>query len=193
MDAWLANTSSLLALYTWPHTNTTCISPIDTSPYFKYAECPRMGGRTVISWLVYLLSLRSFPHGSFSYEDTDGFWVLGGTEGSMTFKGIIGHTRIYRRHLLFPNQVDRLIHMVNCICTKGKSLAHTNCILQVTWTTYMSIHIYSVFELRWNFGLAWIRKLILFTLENLFMLYWDFGRRTIYMRTIPKKCHVNWP
>lgn len=48
---------------------------------------------------------RDFPHGTFSYKDTDGFWVLGGTEGSQTFKGIIGHTRIYRRHLLFLNQV----------------------------------------------------------------------------------------
>jgi len=50
-------------------------------------------------------SLSSFPHGTFPYKDTDGFWVLGGTEGSKTFKGIIGHTRIYRRHFLFPNQV----------------------------------------------------------------------------------------
>ena len=49
--------------------------------------------------------LHSFPHGTFSYKDTDGYWVLGGTEGSKTFKGIIGHTRIYRRHFLFPNQV----------------------------------------------------------------------------------------
>lgn len=49
--------------------------------------------------------LPRFPYGSFNYKDTEGFWVLGGTEGSQTFQGIIGHTRIYRRHLLFPNQV----------------------------------------------------------------------------------------
>lgn len=49
----------------------------------------------------------SFPRGSFRYKDTDGFWVFGGTEGSMTFKGVIGHTRIYRRHLLFPDQVKK--------------------------------------------------------------------------------------
>lgn len=48
---------------------------------------------------------KEFPYGSFNYKDTEGFWVLGGTEGSQTFQGIIGHTRIYRRHLLFPNQV----------------------------------------------------------------------------------------
>lgn len=121
-----------------------------------------MGGRSVISWLVYLLSLCSFPHGSFSYEDTDGFWVLGGTEGSKTFKGIIGHTRIYRRHLLFPNQVDRLIYMaehfsvINCTCTKIKSLTHKfYCVKNLD-----NLHVYSVFELRWNFGLAWIRKFV---------------------------------
>ena len=31
--------------------------------------------------------------------------MLDGTEGSQTFKESIGHTRIYRRHLLFANQV----------------------------------------------------------------------------------------
>lgn len=46
-----------------------------------------------------------FPRGSFQFKDTEGYWVLGGSEGSRTFKGFIGHTRIYRRHLLFPNQV----------------------------------------------------------------------------------------
>ena len=114
--------------------------PIGTSlhkQYFKYPECPLMGGRTVIFWLGSLLSLHSFPHGSFSYEDTDGFWVLGGTEGSKTYyyKGIIGHTCIYRRHLLFSNQVDRLIYMaehfsvINCTSTKIEGLAHTNFIV----------------------------------------------------------------
>ena len=64
-------------------------------------------------------SMFSFPRGSFRYKDTDGFWVFGGTEGSMTFKGVIGHTRIYRRHLLFPDQVKKMqmqcsIHFLAC-------------------------------------------------------------------------------
>ena len=38
--------------------------------------------------------------------------MLGGTEGSQTFKGIIGHTRIYRRHLLFADQVkESAVHL----------------------------------------------------------------------------------
>ena len=57
-------------------------------------------------------NLCSFPKGSFTYHDTEGFWVLGGTEGSQTFKGIIGHTRIYRRHLLFAEQVkESAVHL----------------------------------------------------------------------------------
>ena len=57
-------------------------------------------------------NLCSFPKGSFTYHDTEGFWVLGGTEGSQTFKGIIGHTRIYRRHLLFSDQVkESAVHL----------------------------------------------------------------------------------
>ena len=38
--------------------------------------------------------------------------MLDGTEGSQTFKGIIGHTRIYRLLLFFANQVkENNVHL----------------------------------------------------------------------------------
>lgn len=56
-----------------------------------------------------LLSVSSFPRGSFRYKDTEGYWVLGGSDGSTTFKGFMGHTRLYRRQLLFSHQVTKML------------------------------------------------------------------------------------
>ena len=41
--------------------------------------------------------------------------MVGGTEGFSSFKGFIGHMRIYRRHALTPEQVGNSGQLLFCV------------------------------------------------------------------------------
>lgn len=49
-----------------------------------------------------------FPGGLFHYNDTDGYWLLGGSPGFASPQGFIGPARIYRRRVLSIETIEKL-------------------------------------------------------------------------------------
>ena len=49
-----------------------------------------------------------FPAGLYHYNDTDGYWGLGGSPGFISAKGFIGPGRIYRRHVLSKEAIEAI-------------------------------------------------------------------------------------
>lgn len=51
----------------------------------------------------------SFPKGPYHIDDSDGYWVIGGTHGFSSFKGFLGPTTFYRGRALSASQVNLCI------------------------------------------------------------------------------------
>jgi TPR repeat protein len=49
-----------------------------------------------------------FPAGLYHYNDTDGYWGLGGSPGFISAHGFIGPARIYRRHVLSQEAIETI-------------------------------------------------------------------------------------
>ncbi|KAK3749319.1 hypothetical protein QZH41_020098, partial [Actinostola sp. cb2023] len=82
-----------------------------------------------------------FPKGSYFIDDSDGYWVIGGTNGFTSFKGFLGPTTLFRQralsalevpllpsnHVIFSldleNYFDRCSNVVNGLAMKIEELA----------------------------------------------------------------------
>jgi hypothetical protein len=69
--------------------------------------------RNVSLYCYNFFSFFSFPLGSYHFDDSEGFWVIGGTSGFASFKGFIGPTTLYRRRALKVSEVKKCLDLLH--------------------------------------------------------------------------------
>ena len=87
-----------LPVHRWVHITVTVKHTV-VSVYVRY-------GNNLQHVKTYVHS--DFPAGLYHYNDTDGYWGLGGSPGFASTYGFIGPTRIYRRHVLSRETIDKI-------------------------------------------------------------------------------------
>ena len=89
-----------ISVHKWIHITVT-IKHTVVSVYVRYGESLEHVKSFVHS---------DFPAGLYHYNDTDGYWGLGGSPGFVSTHGFIGPARIYRRHVLSQEAIETIFN-----------------------------------------------------------------------------------